>query len=97
MIPFANGDYLRLPTEKEIFGINEYGEEEAESVEQFEPMKERRNRIALEGKNGSLAWYWLQNTIKNSGAFFALVSGHGYANYTGASASLGVRPAFSII
>lgn len=29
MVPFENGDYLRLPTEKEIFGENYYGEYES--------------------------------------------------------------------
>lgn len=29
MVPFGNGDYLRLPTEKEIFGENYYGEYES--------------------------------------------------------------------
>ncbi|MBE6909527.1 MAG: hypothetical protein E7474_08150 [Ruminococcaceae bacterium] len=32
MLPFSNGDLLRLPTEKEIFGKNEYGADEPESV-----------------------------------------------------------------
>ena len=53
MIPFANGDLLRLPTEKEIFGCNEYGKAEPESVQQFEPMKSRRNRIAFRGEDES--------------------------------------------
>lgn len=39
MVPFENGDLLRIPTEREVFGENRYGEEEPDTVEQFEAMK----------------------------------------------------------
>jgi len=97
MVAFENGDFLRLPTEKEIFGVNEYGEKEADSVEQFEPMKLRRNRIAFQGHNGDWEWYWLQNKRKNSAAYFARVTDDGHAASSNASLSLGVRPAFKIM
>ncbi len=48
-VDFGDGEYLRLPTEKEIFGVNEYGKEEGEEVEQFECMKKRKHRIAFQG------------------------------------------------
>lgn len=96
MIAFASGDILRLPTEKEVFGVNEYGEEESDSIAQFEPMKERRNRIAFQGKNGSWEWYWLENKHNRSGTDFAFVNTNGIAYYDSASTSLGVRPAFKI-
>ena len=98
LVPFENGDYLRLPTEVEIFGENTYGEEEdTDVVEQWKPMKKRKNRIAFQG-NGTDAWewYWLQNKVRNSAADFALVFGGGAAACGTASASLGVRPAFKI-
>ena len=47
MKPFPNGDLLRIPTEKEIFGENPYGEAEPEDVKQFDAMRDRRNRIAF--------------------------------------------------
>lgn len=47
MTPFDNGDLLRLPTEKEIFGGNYYGEYESPYVKQWKPMKKRRNRMAF--------------------------------------------------
>lgn len=97
MVPFENGDFLRLPTEKEIFGVNEYGENEDESVQQFEPMKLRRNRIAFQGHNGAWEWYWLQNKVKGTAAGFALVSTGGLAASFSASAAGGVRPAFKIM
>lgn len=96
MVPFENGDLLRIPTEREMFGENAYGEEEPDSVEQFEPMKLRRNRIAFQGHNGAFEWYWLQNRSVYSATTAARVSGYGYANTAGASASLGVRPLFKI-
>lgn len=97
MVPFENGDFLRLPTEKEIFGVNEYGENEDESVQQFEPMKLRRNRIAFQGHNGAWEWYWLQNKVKGTAAFFARVANGGDAACDSASSALGVRPAFKIM
>ena len=96
MIPFANGDLLRLPTEKEIFGCNEYGKAEPESVQQFEPMKSRRNRIAFRGEDESLEWYWLENEVEDSAANFASVNNFGGAYYYHASRARGVRPAFKI-
>lgn len=99
MIPFDNGDMLRLPTEKEIFGKNEYGEEEPEAVKQWEPMKLRRNRIAFQGHNGAWEWYWLQNRLRDpaSATAFAVVADNGNCNYGNASNTLvGVRPAFKI-
>lgn len=95
MIAFTNGDMLRLPTEKEIFGVNEYGEDEGD-VEQFAPMKLRRNRIAFQGLNGNWEWYWLANKHKRSASGFAYVSSAGRANYGNASGAGGVRPAFKI-
>ena len=96
MIPFANGDLLRLPTEKEIFGCNEYGKAEPESVQQFEPMKSRRNRIAFRGEDESLEWYWLENEVEDSAAYFAAVDAFGHATSNYASGAFGVRPAFKI-
>ena len=97
MAPFNNGDLLRLPTEKEIFGKNYYGECESLCVKQWEPMKKRRNRMAFDGtKDENLQWYWLMNKVRESAANFAYVNGYGDANYNYASYSRGVRPAFKI-
>lgn len=96
MVAFSNGDLLRLPTEKEIFGCNEYGQTEPDSVTQWEPMKKRRNRIAFQGKNGGWEWYWLMNKVEGSAAYFAGVRNDGFASCTGASDARGVRPAFKI-
>ena len=96
MVPFENGDLLRIPTEREIFGRNIYGEEEPNTVEQFEPMKKRRNRMAFDGLNGETQAYWLQNKRVRSASHFCLVYGTGNAVYNNASNSSGVRPLYRI-
>ena len=96
LLPFENGDLLRLPTEKEIFGSNPCGEDESESVSQWKPMKQRKNRIASQGLNGGWEWYWLQNRVPNSAASFAYASGYGGCYYDYASSGAGVRPVAKI-
>lgn len=96
MVPFENGDLLRIPTEREIFGRNIYGEEEPNTVEQFEPMKKRRNRMAFDGLNGETQAYWLQNKRVGSATYFCYVDSTGLADYYYASHSLGVRPLYRI-
>lgn len=96
MVPFENGDLLRIPTEREIFGENRYGEEEPDTVEQFEPMKKRRNRWASDGLNGGYQYYWLKNKRVRSATYFCYVDNKGYENTDRASYSLGVRPLYRI-
>lgn len=95
LTPFANGDLLRIPTEKEIFGENKYGENET-GVEQWNPMKQRRNRIAFRGLNDGWEWYWLQNRVKNSVDLFTHVDCYGYADCGYADGASGVRPVVKI-
>lgn len=90
--PMENGDMLRIPTEREIFGENKYGD--SDNTEQWSCMKQVRNRIALLGDNGGFEWYWLQNRNRNSASNFCLVYGLGDADAAAASRSLGVRPVF---
>lgn len=87
-----HGDLLRIPTEREIFGENVYGQPDGEK--RWKCMKKRRNRIAFQGKEGEWEWYWLMNRHKDSASDFARVGSVGLAYYAGASASLGVRPVF---
>lgn len=99
VMPVGNNEYdlLRIPTEREIFGENPYGEEESKEVKRFKGMKKRRNRIAFratEDNKEAWEWYWLQNKVKDEAAYFALVDGGGLANYDAASDSFGVRPVF---
>lgn len=91
--PFKSGEFFRLPTEKEIFGVNIYATNEDEDIQQWECMKERRNRISFD-KSDYLEWYWLSNEV--SAAYFAYVCAGGIADFGNASYSLGFRPAFKI-
>lgn len=94
MIPFENGDLLRIATVGEMFGYNN-NRYDMDDTEQWELMKERKNRIAIR-KDEPYEWGWLQNTVKGSSASFAFVNGYGTAAYYGASDSLGVRPVFQL-
>ena len=91
--PFKSGEFFRLPTEKEIFGENLYGADEGEDIQQWECMKERRNRISFD-KSDYTEWYWLSNKV--SATAFAFVGLHGRAGSGLASSSRGIRPAFKI-
>lgn len=94
MVTLDNGDMLRIPTEREIFGENIYGQEEADTVKRWKPMKKKRNRIAFQGKEGAWEWYWLMNRHKEYASLFADVGYGGYAGYNDASYPYGVRPVF---
>ena len=94
--PFTNGDFLRLPTEKEIFGENRYDENEHDSVKQFEPMKQRHNRIAAHGNSDDWRWYWLQNHIVSSDISFINVDSYGHVGINPATYVNGVRPCFKL-
>lgn len=94
MVTLDNGDMLRIPTEREIFGENIYGQEEADTVKRWKPMKKKRNRIAFQGKEGAWEWYWLMNRHKEYASHFANVNNYGNATYYGASHPNGVRPVF---
>lgn len=88
-------DLIRIPTEREMFGENPYGEDESDTVEQFKGMKKRRNRIAFQGsKLGTIERYWLQNRVEDTAFHFARVNSAGDADFNSASASIGVRLAF---
>ena len=95
MEPFENGDYLRILSEKEVFGENVYGQDDDTDTKQLPTMKLRKNRIASQGLNGDYEWYWLRDVV--SASHFAFVGSYGGANYSTASfAGVGVRPAFQI-
>lgn len=94
MKPVYKDDLLTIPTMMQMFGRNEFGDEPLEG-KQWEPMRDRRNRIAYQGnKTGTLEWYWLRDVVSSSD--FAGVSSGGHAYDTVASYSRGIRPAFKI-
>lgn len=87
MVPFENGDLLRLPTREEIFG-------DKDGNRQFECMKRRGNRVASQGKNGPWEYYWLSSVANSTD--FCTVTGNGIVSDSGASNVAGVRPRFQL-
>ena len=89
MVPFKNGDLLRIPYAEEFFGdVDSY---EPSGKKQWPLMEDRKNRIAIrEGE--AYEWGWLQNKLKSSGTNFAGVYVHGGTTFGNASYSGGVRP-----
>lgn len=95
MVPFENGDLLRIPFAGEIFGAELPEWWEADNHKQWPLMKDRRNRLA--SQQGKYEWGWLQNKVKTSfSSGFCSVDDDGFANRWAASAVLGVRPVFKI-
>lgn len=90
--PMENGDLLRIPTEREIFGENKYGD--SDNAEQWPCMKKVRNRMALQGDDGACEWYWLQNRYRDSASSFCHVNNNGHADAYDACFSSGIRPVF---
>lgn len=98
LVPFENGDLLRLAFYGELFGHDgwyESGAVEPDDCEQWPLMKKRANRIA-DRKGESYEWGWLQNKCVQSAPHFCYVHSYGVAYHGNASNSLGVRPAFLI-
>ena len=92
MIKDSCRDYIRVPTEKEIFGENTFGVVEERHTEQFYGMKDCHNRVAF--AQDELQWYWLQNRVSSEA--FAFVNHNGNANCVNAYACLGVRLVFKL-
>lgn len=87
---------LRIPTRKEMFGEDKYSQNyEPDLGEQFELMKDRKNRVCLL-PDDEYVWYWLMNAHIRSSSGFADVNCAGRAIDSAASNSGGVRPAFLI-
>lgn len=90
--------YITLPSYGQMFGHDEWYEKaiEPDKDEQLPLMKIRKNRICTYENDN--CWYWLRNATKKdySSDSFANVDGDGDADWSGASADDGVRPAFLI-
>lgn len=91
MVPFDNGDMLRLLTITEMCGVDK---DFNRCDGQIEWMKDRRHRIASR-KGEEYEWGWTSTVV--SGAYFATVASAGDALCNNASYPDGVRPAFKIL
>lgn len=100
MVPFDNGDLLRIPYYGEMFDNNDRNDfvepdsVEPDSNEQWPLMKDAHNRVA--SRCGELEWGWLANTDRDSSTYFCNVNNDGGAGVWAASDVIGVRLAFLI-
>lgn len=94
MVPFDNGDLLRIPFAGEMFGDNLPSWVKPDGHEQWPLMKDSHNRAA--SRCGEPEWGWLANTVRNTSTDFCNVLYGGSASYWSAVAVLGVRPVFMI-
>ncbi|MSS16125.1 hypothetical protein [Porcincola intestinalis] len=93
MVPFDNGDLLRIPFAGELFDkLPSWCE--PDDHEQWPLMRDRRNRLA--SRCGEYEWGWLQNKDKTSSTFFCSVYNGGDVGGWSASNFIGVRPVFQI-
>lgn len=95
LVPDQNGDIVRIPTVREFFSLIDPDYYDTDDAEQWELMKDRKNRIARR-ESEPYEWGWLQNAVTFSQANFAAVSHSGYVTYGDASHPYLVRPVFSI-
>ena len=98
LVPFKNGDMIRLPTEREIFGDISYDDSDDPYV-QWVPMKQMQNRCALLGDKSSIwARYWLQNRCRDYEAvlYFVNVMSDGFINHAPATSYYGIRIVFKL-
>lgn len=93
MVPVYRDDLLTIPSEMEIFRERIFSIEDSKD-EQLEPMKENRNRIALDGMDGYPRGWWLRDATRAYD--FAYVNSYGVAYHYTAIYSLGIRPRFRI-
>ncbi|MBQ6319546.1 MAG: hypothetical protein IJI23_07195 [Lachnospiraceae bacterium] len=95
LVPFENGDLIRIPTVCEMFGHEECEDWcEDDGAEQLPLMVSRANRVAY--RKNECGWGWLQNKITDSATAFAIVYSDGLANNLSASGVCGVRRVFQI-
>lgn len=89
LIPFSNGDLLRLPTVRELFG-------DTLAAGRWEPMKLSRNRVCFLGREGIGMCYWLEDQADESGSYYCGVDYMGNAMHLASVGTYGVRPVFKL-
>ena len=95
MIPFSNGDLIRIPFASELFGDKLPEWCEPDGHKQWPLMQKRYNRQA--SRCGEYEWSWLQNRDKSYSTDFCIVDGLGCISNWDASRFLKVRPVFLIM
>ena len=93
MVPFDNGDLLRIPFAGEMFDKLPEGCEQ-DRHEQWQLMTDAHNHTT--SRCGDPEWGWLANTFRDPSPAFCSVDSNGLAYQWGASNVFGVRPTFMI-
>lgn len=94
MVPFENGDLLRIPFVGEMFGDNLPSWVKPDGHEQWPLMKDAHNREA--SRCGEPEWGRLANTARDTSTGFCGVAYGGHVGLWSASSVVGVRPVFLI-
>lgn len=81
LMPFPNGDLIRIPTVGEILGEDDFYE--MDDAEQWELMKNRQFT------GTETEWSWLQNKVRESETAFAIVCQDGQTGGNSATARFG--------
>ena len=89
-------DTLWLFSEREIFGDNEWTEEDADSGLQMPYFKRKGNRVKGLGKDGPAYWWWERSPYSGSSISFCYVSNGGTASGYSANNSYGVAFGFCV-
>ena len=94
MIAPEGQQLIDLPREIEVFGVNEWGEEETGS--RWEYFKKLGNRICGTGDDAEYSeWWWMNTPRRASAAYFCRCDSFGGANSGSASGAIAyVRPRF---
>jgi hypothetical protein len=94
MVPFDNGDLLRIPFAGELFDrLPSWCEPDGHA--QWLLMQDRRNRLA--SRCGECECGWINNKDKSSSTSFCFVAYNGGAGSWDASDAIGVRLVFQIL
>lgn len=92
----ATLDKLFLPSEVEVWGKNQYGEDD-ESNKQYEFYKNKHNRIKFCANNEEYATYWsLRSPLPDNKSSFCIVDSSGAYAYNYASNEHSIAPCFAI-
>lgn len=94
----ASVDYLPLLAEFEIFGTRSYANQyEQNSQVQYDYYKSGNSKVKYRhSSTGSTAIWWERSPLYTSYYYFCIVAANGYANFSNASFSRGLAPAFMV-
>ena len=85
---------VTLPSEKEVFGKNEYGEDE-QGTERLEWFKKVLNRVSARSADSEYTDWWWTRTKREDASYFAYVDADGSPTYaTPSYPYVGLRPHF---